>query len=105
MPICSLENLLAGAGVPTISPLIRPSADITERTAGFATDGALVRADLFVTPLCSDAQPNSGIKQIAAIKQLLRFMREIPIKTCCEEVADDSTPKQRSEEPGLIVND
>jgi hypothetical protein len=85
--------------------LINPSADITERTAGFAAGGVWVRADLFVSALCSDAQPNRGIKQMAATNQALRFIREIPIKTCCEEVEDDSTPKQRSKESGMIVND
>jgi hypothetical protein len=33
MPICSLLNLLPGAGVPTISPLINPHSTPKVRTA------------------------------------------------------------------------
>lgn len=79
MPICSWENLLPGAGIPTISPSINPSADLTARTtalgaggvvAGFDLEGCVVSAEDFVaSTFCRDAQPNRDMKQTVAINQ------------------------------------
>ena len=87
IPICSLANLLLSAGVPTISPLIVPSADLTVRTFdlggnGMAADSdpgaaagaavgadsepgtrAVSGADLLVLSCCHDAQPNKKRQQ------------------------------------------
>lgn len=75
MPIRSLANLLLGAGVPTISPSIVPSLDLTIRPFGVdaVEAGADFEADevLVVSAACCVAQPTRKTRQMASINRCI----------------------------------
>src|SRR5450755_3123841 len=88
MPISSRPNLLSGRGMPTISPLVNPSADITDRAAGVAADGTwigfaalgVLAEGFVVSAFCRNAQPNRKVMHKADINQSLRYIHLTHIK-------------------------
>src|SRR5690349_11094485 len=90
MPICSLANLLLGAGVPKISPSTLPSFDFTFRPsvlaaaeAGAVFDALAGAGELGLAAgggdsvLGRDAQPKTNARHAAETSSLFKGMRQL----------------------------
>src|SRR5690242_18666456 len=89
MPICSLANLLLGAGVPKISPSTLPSFDLTFRPsvlaagAGAVFDALACAGELGLAAgggdsvLGRDAQPRITTRHAAETSSLFKGMRQL----------------------------